>query len=226
MLYWICPECGHECSPAIRECPTCVALEEAPPSEHTSSGILSLAQNFEPRPEPARTNGNSAAVSTAVLADEDTVELVLSPADRAAITSLVRSAEPEAPPASSTLAPLDRFRLKPSRLPASEPAGTRGRPGAGSQYRAGIGFIPNSSHRPLVETGRPRFHWRHQISGGRWTAAPSSRASGGACPIAPTVSGLRTWGAAGDSSQPTGSRRSRSGRRRAAHSGRSCCKWI
>src|ERR1035441_3614731 len=121
MLYWICPECGHECSPAIRECPTCAALEDAPPSEHTSSSILSLAQNFEPRPEPARTNGNSAAVRTAVLADEDTVELVLSPADRAAITSLVRSAKPEAPPASFTLAPLDGFRLKPSRLPASEP---------------------------------------------------------------------------------------------------------
>ena len=25
MVYWICPECGHECSPAIRECPTCTA---------------------------------------------------------------------------------------------------------------------------------------------------------------------------------------------------------
>ena len=30
MLYWICPECGHECSPAIRECPTCTSAAESP----------------------------------------------------------------------------------------------------------------------------------------------------------------------------------------------------
>ncbi len=44
MLYWICPECGHECSPAIRECPTCTTAE-----------IVSLAQSFQsPLPHPAR----------------------------------------------------------------------------------------------------------------------------------------------------------------------------
>src|SRR5580692_9376470 len=30
MLYWICPECGHECSPAIRECPTCTSVAQSP----------------------------------------------------------------------------------------------------------------------------------------------------------------------------------------------------
>lgn len=44
MLYWICPECGHECSPAIRECPTCTTAE-----------IVSLAQSFQSAPpNPAR----------------------------------------------------------------------------------------------------------------------------------------------------------------------------
>ena len=78
MLYWICPECGHECSPAIRECPTCTAPPEtsarnstvqqtapvqkpspAQPSKTVqpsktaqpspiSQELLSLAQNFQP----------------------------------------------------------------------------------------------------------------------------------------------------------------------------------
>jgi hypothetical protein len=44
MLYWICPECGHECSPAIRECPTCTTPE-----------ILLLAQNLQSaQPSPSR----------------------------------------------------------------------------------------------------------------------------------------------------------------------------
>jgi hypothetical protein len=121
MLYWICPECGHECSPAIRECPTCAAAEKAAPPEHANTGILSLAQKFESRQEASTTNGNSAAVSTAVIADEDTVELVLSPEDRAEITSLVRSAKPEEPAASTELAPLNGFALKPRRPVALEP---------------------------------------------------------------------------------------------------------
>jgi hypothetical protein len=79
MLYWICPECGHECSPAIRECPTCTAPPEstardsAPPraepvqqpaaepvpqpqtqsvspSSVVSQELLSLAQNFQSMP--------------------------------------------------------------------------------------------------------------------------------------------------------------------------------
>jgi hypothetical protein len=50
MLYWICPECGHECSPAIRECPTCTTAE-----------ILSLAQSFQSvPPSPVRPTASEA----------------------------------------------------------------------------------------------------------------------------------------------------------------------
>src|SRR5208337_69527 len=140
MLYWICPECGHECSPAIRECPTCTAAEKAPPappSAQTSADILSLAQNFEPAPVGgllttasyrnlvSATNGHSAPVSTAAIADEDTVELVLSPADRARLASMVKpwveSAKPREPEASWELAPLDGLAVKPSRPTIPQP---------------------------------------------------------------------------------------------------------
>ncbi len=56
MLYWICPECGHECSPAIRECPTCTATD-----------ILSLAQSLQSKPVspayPARSQPVKLAIS-------------------------------------------------------------------------------------------------------------------------------------------------------------------
>ena len=54
MLFWTCPECGRECSPALRQCPAC-----PPPSERqqvadatlgrsqADGGILALAQNLE-----------------------------------------------------------------------------------------------------------------------------------------------------------------------------------
>jgi len=51
MLFWICPECGHECSPAIRECPTCTTAE-----------ILSLARSFQcVPPSPVRPPAAEAA---------------------------------------------------------------------------------------------------------------------------------------------------------------------
>ncbi len=68
MLYWICPECGHECSPAIRECPTCaMETESAPaasapapeppeevrPESGISHEIVALAQSFEEPPSVA-----------------------------------------------------------------------------------------------------------------------------------------------------------------------------
>lgn len=152
MLYWICPECGHECSPAIRECPTCTAAEQAPPAPpaaQTSADILTLAHNFEPEPALApsqvsapapaagllstasyrslvsATNGHSAPVSTAAVADEDTVELVLSPADRARLASMVKplveSAKPREPEAIWELAPLDGLAVKPSRAAIPQP---------------------------------------------------------------------------------------------------------
>jgi hypothetical protein len=92
MLYWICPECGHECSPAIRECPTCTAAEKAAP---TSQDILSLAQTFQSAPvagPPAellsaapRRNLSSAANGYSV------------PASAAVITAEVATATEEVP---------------------------------------------------------------------------------------------------------------------------------
>lgn len=43
MLYWICPECGRECSPAVRECPNCAAASASQPEP-----ILALAENLRP----------------------------------------------------------------------------------------------------------------------------------------------------------------------------------
>jgi len=61
MLYWICPECGHECSPAIRECPTCSMASESAPAASApvrsesslSHEIIALAENFKNEPTAA-----------------------------------------------------------------------------------------------------------------------------------------------------------------------------
>lgn len=69
MLYWICPECGYECSPAVRECPGCAAAAEAAATaaqqacvrgeaevqanverDALSAGILALVQEFQTVP--------------------------------------------------------------------------------------------------------------------------------------------------------------------------------
>src|SRR5579872_893490 len=57
MLYWICPECGHECSPAVRECPTCsvsdaraAAVSSAHRNEGVSHAILALVRTFQSVP--------------------------------------------------------------------------------------------------------------------------------------------------------------------------------
>src|ERR1700733_4865849 len=55
MLYWICPECGGECSPAIRECPVCAGTPEiSPASAGPANGqtlvteeVLSLSRNLQ-----------------------------------------------------------------------------------------------------------------------------------------------------------------------------------
>ncbi len=97
MLYWICPECGQECSPAIRECPTCTAppaaQQTAASPAVTNNELLSLAQNFQSAP------------SVAVLAPPAPVQVD----------------EPE-PELSDKLASLDSLVAKPARPAWSEPA--------------------------------------------------------------------------------------------------------
>ena len=105
MLYWICPECGHECPPAVRECPSCSGSERVRAevtSEQqdaaASQGILALIQNFQAVPavrllvaasqDGAPTNGHSSqGVSSAALAEE---ELVPGNETNEAIDCLVR----------------------------------------------------------------------------------------------------------------------------------------
>ncbi len=92
MLFWICPECGRECSPAVRECPACTGEAEAgslsvSSVQHRSSqndGILALAKIVEAPPSSRRllapppaqqfhtANGHSIpATNTAALTDTE-----------------------------------------------------------------------------------------------------------------------------------------------------------
>jgi hypothetical protein len=140
MLYWICPECGHECSPAIRECPTCTAAAQTPasnaPVQHpipvsqpgandsnsttdspsgdsqggVSQGLLSLAQNFQSAP------------STALLTAAPQRKLLMA-ANGAAVAvqepeTVIQPVEPEP---SLQLAALDFPDLKPVPAPRPEP---------------------------------------------------------------------------------------------------------
>jgi hypothetical protein len=129
MLYWICPECGHECSPAIRECPTCTAASSQAPTQKptlataqtpvpneartsevqqhigVSRELLSLAQNFQSVP------------STGLLSAAPQRKLLV-----AAKGSAVAVEEPEQPAApelrepepSLKMAPLDGVALNPA----------------------------------------------------------------------------------------------------------------
>jgi len=61
---------------------------------------------------------STAAIADAAITDEDTVELVLSPADRARLAALVNPREPEV---TWDLAPLDGLTVKPSRAAIPQP---------------------------------------------------------------------------------------------------------
>jgi hypothetical protein len=130
MLYWICPECGRECSPAIRECPACtappVALKEAegaaPAQTAANHELLSLAQNFQPTPatallaaEPQRqhlsANGNETSITTTALAVADEPVEEVEPVEEA---EPVEKIAPE-PQLSKTLVPLGELALRPAR---------------------------------------------------------------------------------------------------------------
>src|SRR5713101_8309103 len=114
MLHWICPDCGNDCSPTVRECPACAnaPLRSASPSEEAvTEGVLALARSLQPSmdmlllaPAPqqlllAAVNGNGHSNGT-LLKEED----VRIPEDET-IDSLVRplvesvEATPEVEPA-------------------------------------------------------------------------------------------------------------------------------
>ncbi len=132
MLYWICPECGHECSPAIRECPSCAAAGDAAPSEPTSAGVLSLAQNLEPAPAVgllstasyrnlvSSANGHSAPVNAAVLI-ADPSEHAATDSDQAPDPRIDSLVKPLVESAKIESAKIESAKLEPAKL---EPAKT------------------------------------------------------------------------------------------------------
>src|SRR5260370_17711 len=51
MLHWICPDCGNDCSPTVRECPACANApirDVPPPEEAATEGVLALARSLQP----------------------------------------------------------------------------------------------------------------------------------------------------------------------------------
>lgn len=112
MLYWICPECGRECQPAIRECPSCAdalvsSAAATHPDQSLTEGVLALVRSVqdrppvlitEPVPEPAlvmaiRSNEDNGAVqpgSAAIengsrIAENGNVESVVRPLVESAV---------------------------------------------------------------------------------------------------------------------------------------------
>src|SRR5580693_684743 len=89
MLCWICPECGRDCSPAVRECPACAEQGQSQAQSQKQSnftqGVLSMVESLRavpsvpllaPAPEQyllfGLTNGHSSAVSqSAVMIEEE-----------------------------------------------------------------------------------------------------------------------------------------------------------
>jgi hypothetical protein len=133
MLYWICPECGRECSPAVRECPVCTAATETPApvvsldrQPDATEGILALVQNFKQEPAApllgtavqhdlvATANGHSVPVnSTAAMTTEEPAAHATEAID-ALVRPLVESAglvqpKPVEPPSAvKTVEPAER----------------------------------------------------------------------------------------------------------------------
>jgi hypothetical protein len=107
MLYWICPECGGECSPAIRECPACAGPPTISPASagpvngkaSVTEEVLALSQNLQAAGGThavanglIRDNGHSALAATLELPEmpaSQTLDESRAPFEEA-IESLVR----------------------------------------------------------------------------------------------------------------------------------------
>ena len=155
MLYWICPECGHECSPAIRECPTCTvppvppqeAEQPAPEQTVASDELLSLAQNFRPMPpavlvaaEPQRqqqlsANGHesSDAITAVAIADEPVEKVSKDPEASKTLVSLGKLAIRPAGPAQQTAA-----KLPPVAVPVGIGSPAMATPSARTRSQSGL----------------------------------------------------------------------------------------
>ena len=118
MLCWICPDCGRDCSPAVRECPFCTQQQASSPA---TSGVLALVEKLRETPHVPLLEAGSeqyllfglsesvtsesldgqstTAVSTIALAGED-VSVPSGEAIDSVVRQLVESAktEPDAAP--------------------------------------------------------------------------------------------------------------------------------
>jgi hypothetical protein len=105
MLYWICPECGGECSPAVRECPACAGPPAISPASanpahrkpEVTEEVLALVQSLQPGVHThavantmAGENGHSAKTTTLELPEAAVEEEAPSAPPKEAIESLVR----------------------------------------------------------------------------------------------------------------------------------------
>jgi hypothetical protein len=96
MLYWICPECGGECSPAVRECPACAGPAVTSPASASpayrkpavTQEVLALVQNLQSAPSLPLPKLNGLAAGNGHSASTAILELPDPP--REAIESLVR----------------------------------------------------------------------------------------------------------------------------------------
>jgi len=76
MLNWICPDCGRECSPTVRECPGCAEQSEiAAQATPAPTGVLALAKGLAIENEAATalvSAGSEASNSLSVNGTEET----------------------------------------------------------------------------------------------------------------------------------------------------------
>src|SRR5713101_4098419 len=110
MLHWICPDCGNDCSPTVRECPACASapIRSASPSEEAvTEGVLALARSLQPSmdmlllaPAPQQLllatvngNGHSDGTSSPIAVKEEDVRIPEDDTIDSLVRPLVESAE-------------------------------------------------------------------------------------------------------------------------------------
>src|SRR5450432_1132070 len=105
MLCWICPECGRDCSPAVRECPSCAQSEAK-----LTNGVLSMVELLRAVP-PVRlltsapqqyllfglTNGHSHTTPERAVLVEEGPAVPASETIDSLVRPLVESAKPVGP---------------------------------------------------------------------------------------------------------------------------------
>src|SRR3984893_287828 len=149
MLCWICPECGRDCSPAVRECPSCAQSEA-----ELTNGVLSMVESLRAVP-PVRlltsapheyllfglTNGHSHTTAEPAVLVEDGPAVPANETIDSLVRPLVESAKPVAPAQvfpRPRVAPVARYtelaapadppppRIRPATLDGAEPPITIG----------------------------------------------------------------------------------------------------